>query len=60
MQRLPHGLAEMPSILGVISLYKQSFWRFREFPLPKSPSDEERFTEVIKSQNQLIANGNFR
>lgn len=46
LKQLPAGLSDMPSIKSVINLYEDSFWRIREFPFPKSSSEEESFTEV--------------
>eukprot|EP01118_Nematostelium_gracile_P003705 TRINITY_DN1429_c0_g1_i2.p1 TRINITY_DN1429_c0_g1~~TRINITY_DN1429_c0_g1_i2.p1 ORF type:complete len:213 (+),score=47.63 TRINITY_DN1429_c0_g1_i2:15-653(+) len=47
LKRLPHGLAEMPSIRSVRELYEQSFWRFRQFPFPRTSQHEEEFTQMI-------------
>lgn len=48
LRRLPFGLENIEPITGVVQLYKNSFMRLREFPLPKDEKSELEFTELLK------------
>jgi len=53
LQKLPHGLAEMPSILKLLALYEQSFWAINEFDDKiKTLADEENFTQELDKMLQ--------
>lgn len=46
---LPHGLSEAVPIRQVASIYLNYLRRFREFPIPTTFEQEERFTDMLQS-----------
>eukprot|EP01120_Amphizonella_sp_Union-15-10_P009545 TRINITY_DN3643_c0_g1_i1.p1 TRINITY_DN3643_c0_g1~~TRINITY_DN3643_c0_g1_i1.p1 ORF type:complete len:314 (+),score=71.06 TRINITY_DN3643_c0_g1_i1:342-1283(+) len=48
LERLPHGLANVPSIIRLIALYTHSFWELMEFDEIKTEVEEQRFTTVLE------------
>eukprot|EP00299_Pterocystis_sp_00344_P007336 c232_g1_i1.p1 GENE.c232_g1_i1~~c232_g1_i1.p1 ORF type:complete len:368 (-),score=84.87 c232_g1_i1:126-1229(-) len=47
LRDLPHGLAEMSSIIRVRTLYESSYREIKNIPKPRSMAQELQFTELI-------------
>ena len=49
LYKLPFGLAEMPSVIGVRQMYERSFIEVATTPKPDDEIDEERFTSMLEA-----------
>ena len=45
---LPHGLSEAMPIREVAHMYLQYLEKFQDFPVPTTPDEEEKFTELLR------------
>lgn len=47
LSQLPYGLAEMPSVVSVREMYETSFTQLRSADLPRNPSEEAEFSDLL-------------